>query len=51
MTRALGQARGPVGDLPGDEPAPPVLIVCDEGFCLDIDADFSGTDRQPSIAG
>ncbi len=48
MTRALGQARGYVGDLPGDEPAPPFLIVCDVGFCFDVYADFSGTGRHYS---
>jgi hypothetical protein len=48
MTRALGQARGYVGDLPVDEPAPPFLIICDVGFCFDIYADFSGTGRHYS---
>lgn len=48
MTRALGQARGYVADLPVDEPAPPFLIVCDVGFCFDIYADFSGTGRHYS---
>ena len=48
MTRALGQARGYVGDLPADEPAPPFIIVCDIGFCFDVYADFSGTGRHYS---
>ncbi len=48
MTRALGQARGYVGDLPPEEAAPPFLIVCDVGFCFDIYADFSGTGRYYS---
>ncbi len=40
MLRAKGQAEGYVRDLPGDEPAPPFLIVCDIGFCFDVYADF-----------
>jgi len=46
MLRAKGQAEGYVRDLPTDEPAPPFLIVCDVGFCLNIYADFSGTGRH-----
>ncbi len=46
MLRAKGQAEAYVRDLPNDEPAPPFLIVCDVGFCLDIYADFSGTGRH-----
>ena len=46
MLRAKGQAEAYVRDLPDDEPAPPFLIVCDVGFCLDIYADFSGTGRH-----
>jgi len=46
MLRAKGQAEGYVRDLPTYEPAPPFLIVCDVGFCLDIYAGFSGTGRH-----
>ena len=46
MLRAKGQAEGYVRDLPPEEPAPPMLIVCDIGFCFDLYADFSGTGRH-----
>jgi len=46
MLEAKGQAEGYVRDLPAAEAAPPFLIVCDVGFCLDVYADFSGTGRN-----
>ncbi len=46
MLRAKGQAEGYIRDLPGDEAAPPFLIVCGVGFCFDLYADSSGTGRH-----
>ena len=46
MLRAKGQAEGYVRDLPGNHAAPPFLIACDVGFCIDLYADFSGTGRH-----
>ena len=46
MLAAKGQAEGYVRDLPAAEKAPPFVIVCDVGFCLDLYADFSGTGRH-----
>ena len=46
MRAAYGQAKGYVGDLPPDHPAPPFLIVVDVGHVIELYADFSGTGRN-----
>ncbi len=48
MMRARTQAEGYVFRLPAHHPAPPFLIVCDVGHCLEIYADFTGTGRNYS---
>ena len=48
MMRARTQAEGYVFRLPTHHPAPPFLIVCDVGHCLEIYADFTGTGRNYS---
>jgi len=45
MQNARQQAEGYVFLLGADQPAPPFLIVCDVGNCLELYADFSGTGR------
>lgn len=45
MKEALSQAEGYVFRLDKDHPAPPFLMVCDVGHCLELYADFSGTGR------
>lgn len=45
MLNALRQAEAYVFLLEPDHPAPPFLIVCDVGHCIEIFADFSGTGR------
>ncbi|MEH3107655.1 MAG: class I SAM-dependent DNA methyltransferase [Sphingomonas fennica] len=45
MKAARHQAMAYVAALPVDHPAPPFLIVCDIGRCLELYADFSGTGR------
>lgn len=46
MRRAYAQARGYVGDLPADHPAPPFLVVVDVGHVIELYADFSGQGRN-----
>jgi hypothetical protein len=46
MLRARGQAEGYAQDLPDEERYPPVLVVCDVGFCFDLYADFSATGKH-----
>lgn len=46
MLKAKGQAEGYARDLPAAEGWPPIVIVCDVGFCLDVYADFSGTGKH-----
>jgi SAM-dependent methyltransferase len=48
MMRARTQAEGYVFRLPAHHPAPPFLIVCDVGHCMEIYADFTGTGRNYS---
>ena len=45
MQNARKQAEDYVFLLDADHPAPPFIIVCDVGHCLEIYADFSGTGR------
>lgn len=45
LRNAYTQALDYVAMLPPEHPAPPFIIVCDVGFCLEIYADFSGTGR------
>jgi hypothetical protein len=45
MQNARKQAEGYVFLLDADQPAPPFIIVCDVGHCLEIYSDFSGTGR------
>jgi hypothetical protein len=42
MQNARKQAEGYVFLLDADHPAPPFIIVCDVGHCLELYADFSG---------
>lgn len=55
MVRARRQAEDYVFRLDSDHPAPPFLIVCDVGRCLELYADFSGSgrayDQFPDRAG
>lgn len=46
MKAARYQAARYVRALPVGHPAPPFLIVCDIGRCLELYADFSGTGRH-----
>jgi hypothetical protein len=45
MQNARKQAEGYVFLLEADQPAPPFIIACDVGHCLELYADFSGTGR------
>lgn len=45
MQNARKQAEGYVFLLEADQPAPPFIITCDVGHCLEVFADFSGTGR------
>lgn len=45
MQNARKQAEGYVFLLDADHPAPPFIITCDVGHCLEVFADFSGTGR------
>ena len=45
MQNARKQAEGYVFLLDADQPAPPFIIACDVGHCLEVFADFSGTGR------
>ncbi|MGU3536684.1 class I SAM-dependent DNA methyltransferase [Methylobacterium sp. A54F] len=45
MQNARKQAEGYVFLLDPDHPAPPFLIICDVGHCLEVYADFTGTGR------
>lgn len=45
MQNARKQAEGYVFLLDADQPAPPFIITCDVGHCLELFADFSGTGR------
>jgi SAM-dependent methyltransferase len=45
MQNARKQAEGYVFLLDADQPAPPFIIVCDVGHCLEVFADFTGTGR------
>ncbi len=45
MQNARKQAEGYVFLLEADQPAPPFIITCDVGHCLELFADFSGTGR------
>ena len=46
MRRAYGQAKGYVGDLPPDHPAPPFLVLVDVGHVIELYADFSRQGRN-----
>jgi len=48
MQNARKQAEGYVFLLDADHPAPPFIIVCDVGHCLELYADFTGTGRAYS---
>jgi hypothetical protein len=48
MDNARKQAEGYVFRLEPGQPAPPFIIVCDIGHCLELYADFSGTGRAYS---
>lgn len=48
MLNARRQAEAYVFLLEADHPAPPFLIVCDVGHCVELYADFSGTGRAYS---
>jgi hypothetical protein len=45
MQNARKQAEGYVFLLEADQPAPPFIITCDVGHCLEVFADFTGTGR------
>ncbi len=45
MQNARRQAEDYVFRLDADHPAPPFIIACDVGHCLELYADFSGTGR------
>ncbi len=45
MQNARKQAEGYVFLLDADHPAPPFIITCDVGNCLELFADFTGTGR------
>jgi hypothetical protein len=45
MQNARKQAEGYVFLLDADQPAPPFIITCDVGHCLEVFADFTGTGR------
>ena len=45
MVNAKRQAEDYVFRLEQSEPAPPFIIVCDVGHCMELYADFSGTGR------
>ena len=45
MQNARRQAEGYVFLLDADHPAPPFIITCDVGHCLELYADFTGTGR------
>ena len=45
MQNARKQAEGYVFLLDADHPAPPFIITCDVGHCLELYADFTGTGR------
>ena len=45
MQNARKQAEGYVFLLDADHPAPPFIITCDVGYCLELYADFTGTGR------
>ncbi len=48
MVNAKRQAEDYVFRLEPTEPAPPFIIVCDVGHCMELYADFSGTGRAYS---
>ena len=48
MQNARKQAEGYVFLLDADHPAPPFIITCDVGHCLELYADFTGTGRAYS---
>jgi hypothetical protein len=48
MKNARQQAESYVFLLDSDHPAPPFVIVCDVGHCLELYADFTGTGRAYS---
>ncbi|WP_262296667.1 class I SAM-dependent DNA methyltransferase [Microvirga sesbaniae] len=48
MKNARRQAESYVLLLDADHPAPPFIIVCDVGHCLELYADFTGTGRAYS---
>jgi hypothetical protein len=48
MKNARQQAESYVFLLDADHPAPPFIIVCDVGHCLELYADFTGTGRAYS---
>ena len=48
MVNAKRQAEDYVFRLETNEPAPPFIIVCDVGHCMELYADFSGTGRAYS---
>ncbi|WP_201838921.1 class I SAM-dependent DNA methyltransferase [Microvirga zambiensis] len=48
MKNARQQAEAYVFLLDADHPAPPFIIVCDVGHCLELYADFTGTGRAYS---
>jgi len=48
MVNAKRQAEDYVFRLEPTEPAPPFIIVCDVGHCIELYADFSGTGRAYS---
>ncbi|WP_310538830.1 DNA methyltransferase [Phenylobacterium sp.] len=45
MQNARKQAEDYVFLLDADHPAPPFIITCDVGYCLELYADFTGTGR------
>ncbi len=55
MQNARKQAEGYVFLLDADQPAPPFIVTCDVGHCLELYADFSGSgrayDQFPDRAG
>ena len=50
MKNARQQAESYVFLLDADHPAPPFIIVCDVGHCLELYADFTGPGAPMAIS-
>ncbi|PXW77525.1 hypothetical protein C7451_10418 [Blastomonas natatoria] len=45
MLQAKGQAERYAKALPIDHGRPPILLIADIGYCIDVHADFTGTGK------